>query len=355
MADELKIWALQDGKEVAAVESVSGLKLEDILEETLVERPEMLEHGLQLVGRQTPTESGPLDLLGVDAGGRLVVFELKRGKTTREAVTQCIDYAAALNAMAPEAVATLIAENSGTDGIEEVKDFEEWYQERFAGNDLGDLLPPKLALVGLGVDERAERMARFLSAGGIKISVLAFFGFQHGGETLLARQVEVESSSATLGSQSGRLSIAERRKRLAEWLSECGLTDLFNTVCDDLRSSLPNCFEDPRGHGISFQLDIVGSGGARGPRTYFSVLAGYGEENSVTISFGVAALRENQDSFNLLEKELVLKDWPHGTIGRAVFVSNQEHWEGQREAVLRFVKATVNAWQEYRKTPQEAS
>ena len=33
---------------------------------------------------------------------------------------------------------------------------------------------------------------RFLSKGGIDISVLAFHGFEHEGETLLARQVEVE-------------------------------------------------------------------------------------------------------------------------------------------------------------------
>ena len=187
MTDELKIWALRDGNEVGVVESVSGVKLEDILEATLVSRPEMLESGLHLVGRQTPTESGPLDLLGVDEGGRLVVFELKREKLTREAVTQCIDYASALDEKAPEDLAAFIAEHSGSGGIEKIEDFGEWYQGRFAENELDDLLPPRLTLVGLGVDERAERMARFLSKGGIDISVLAFRGFEHEGETLLAR------------------------------------------------------------------------------------------------------------------------------------------------------------------------
>ena len=164
-----------------AVESVTGVNLEDVLEETLVQRPEMLEAGLHLVGRQTPTEGGPLDLLGVDAGGRLVVFELKREKLTREAVTQCLDYAAALNARTPEQLADLISEHSGGRGVEKIERFEEWYQERFDENELSDLLPPRLALVGLDVDERAEQMARFLSEGGIDISVLTFFGFRHRG------------------------------------------------------------------------------------------------------------------------------------------------------------------------------
>ena len=165
MSDELKIWALGEGNEVEAVESVTGVKLEDALEDVLVRHPEMLETGLHLVGRQTPTEGGPLDLLGVDAGGRLVVFELKREKLTREAVTQCIDYAAALNARTPEQLADLISEHSGERGVEKIGEFEEWYQERFDENELSDLLPPRLALVGLGVDERAEQMARFLSDG----------------------------------------------------------------------------------------------------------------------------------------------------------------------------------------------
>ena len=60
----------------------------------------MLERGLRLVGRQTlMTGGGYLDLLAVDGNGRLVVFELKRGFLSRDAVAQVIDYASDLNAM----------------------------------------------------------------------------------------------------------------------------------------------------------------------------------------------------------------------------------------------------------------
>ena len=72
---------------------------EELLEETLVKNPGMLIPGLRLVGRQTPTEGGPLDLLGVDEDGRLVVFELKRGTLSRDAVAQIIDYASDLDSM----------------------------------------------------------------------------------------------------------------------------------------------------------------------------------------------------------------------------------------------------------------
>ena len=52
---------------------------------------------LTLVGRQTPTEGGPLDLLGVDGDGKLVVFELKRGTLLRDAVAQILDYASPIS------------------------------------------------------------------------------------------------------------------------------------------------------------------------------------------------------------------------------------------------------------------
>ena len=306
----------------------------------------MLEAELQLVGRQTPTAGGPLDLLGVDAGGRLVVYELKRGTLTRDAVTQCIDYGSWLATQSTADLSQHIANHSGHGGIEEIPDFEEWYQSQFGEFDA--LLPPRLVLVGLRIDKPAERMAQFLSDRGVDLSVLTFYGFKHGGETLLARQVESSAASP----KTANPSIAERFKKLDAWLSECELTDLFNTVCEAVRSNLSNSFENPTARGISFQLQVVGSSGVRGPRTYFSILAGHGGERSVTISFGVAALRQNEDAFRVLEEQLSLKDWPHGHVKRAVYISSPEAWETQRNAVLQFVEATVKAWHGYRNTPQ---
>ena len=59
----------------------------------------MLMPDLTLVGRQTPAGGGALDLLGVDEDGRLVVFELKRGTLTRDAVAQVIDYCSYLESL----------------------------------------------------------------------------------------------------------------------------------------------------------------------------------------------------------------------------------------------------------------
>ena len=84
--DEVKIWAVHDDANVVPLASKGRTESESLLEDILVKNPDMLIPGLKLVGRQTPTEGGPLDLLGVDEDGKLVIFELKRGTLSRDAV-----------------------------------------------------------------------------------------------------------------------------------------------------------------------------------------------------------------------------------------------------------------------------
>lgn len=53
------------------------LKERDELEPLLIANPEVIEQGLQTVCHQLMTDSGPLDILGVDDEGTLVIIELK--------------------------------------------------------------------------------------------------------------------------------------------------------------------------------------------------------------------------------------------------------------------------------------
>ena len=149
---------------------------------------------MTLVGRQTPTEGGPLDLLGVDSDGRLVVFELKRGTLSRDAVAQIIDYASYLDSLDLDALADRISERSGTRDIDKIENFQEWYNSEGFG-ELESLKPLRMFLVGLGADDRTERMVRFLAQNsGMDISLLTFHAFDYDGKTILAKQVEVEAA-----------------------------------------------------------------------------------------------------------------------------------------------------------------
>ena len=197
--EKIEIWEVASGRHTATslLSTIDGTKTEEELEDILVRSPDMLERGLQLVGRQTPmTGGGYLDLLAVDGDGRLVVFELKRGTLTRDAVAQVVDYASDLNAVELEDLAKLVANHSGSCDIPKIDDFIDWYDRQNEGKSIESLTPPRMVLVGLGVDNAAERMVKFLVDGGVEISLVTFQGFEHDTRTLLARHMEVDSRSA---------------------------------------------------------------------------------------------------------------------------------------------------------------
>ena len=196
--DKIEIWEVASGRDAATAQlaTIDSTKTEEGLEDILVRSPDMLERGLQLVGRQTPmTGGGYLDLLAVDGAGRLVVFELKRGTLSRDAVAQVVDYASDLDEIELEVLAKLIASHSGTGGIPKIDDFMDWYDRQYEGKSIDSLTPPRMVLVGLGVDNAAERMVNFLVDRGVEISLVTFQGFEHDAKTLLARHVEVDSGS----------------------------------------------------------------------------------------------------------------------------------------------------------------
>ena len=259
--DEIRVWAVDDASNVVPLGARSQMETEALLESTLVKNPDLLMSGLRLVGRQTPTSGGPLDLLGVDREGRLVVFELKRGVLSRDAVAQIIDYASDLDAKSDVALAEHIAENSGVDGIEKIDDFEAWYSKHTEAESLESLKPMRLFLVGLGADDRTERMVRFLAENsGMDISLLTFHGFGYDDKTLLAKQVKVEGSSES-GARTTRryLSVAEKQERLDAHIEESGMSELFDAVSNMFRETWPESRMQAATLGLSIRLRRPGA------------------------------------------------------------------------------------------------
>ena len=239
MPDEIKLWAQDSDGVVSPVDRIPQVDYEREFEDTLIARPDMLMPGLTLVGRQLQTASGPLDLLGVDADGRLVVYELKRGDTPRDAISQAIDYASWLDSLDFDELSQRISEHVPAGLSRAFEVFADWYAESFAEEQFSEMRPSRIVLVGLGIEPSAERMARWLNSSGLDIEALTFHAFRHAGETLFGRQIEVERHPAPPPAQSGYIRQAERRKRLASEAERLGISDLFNTVLADIRSELP--------------------------------------------------------------------------------------------------------------------
>ncbi len=229
--------------------SAAQTESEKLLEKTIVKHPDMLMPGLTLVGRQTPTEDGPLDLLGVDDDGRLVVFELKRGTLSRDAVAQVIDYASSLESMDDAELARRISGRANA--VAGIDDFEQWYERQYGqdGQDLSSLKPVRMVLVGLGVDDATARMVRFLADRGVDISLLTFHGYAYDGKTLLARQMQSEPKPNPSPRRPG---LRERRERLEQHIGQHSAErpearELWNAVLEMFRENLRGPRERPTG------------------------------------------------------------------------------------------------------------
>ena len=354
--EEIEVWTV-DGSLVTRLAKSNRMESELVLEDVLVENPGLLLEDLILVGRQTPTEGGPLDLLGVDGYGRLVVFELKRGTLTREAVAQVIDYASYLDAMELADLANHISERSGTLGIEEIENFEEWYDSQpFEVEGLDALLPPRLFLVGLGVDDRTERMVRFLADNsGMDISLLTFHGFEYDGKTFLAKQVEVEGETDPPDSPPRRtrryVTRAERRRQLDARIKEYGLQDLFDDSIGMIRENWGGSGERPGAFGMNVQLRYRTESGRASQRSYARV--GPEGDGRIEIVFFPCAVVLCKDEFRPAVEQIPFRTWPRDRERQALedldleiqFLLTADELETHKEKLTALVQAVYRAWE----------
>ena len=343
--EDIKLWEL-DGIQATPLDSNNQLESEELLEKTLVKNPNLLLEGLVLVGRQTPTEGGPLDLLGIDGDGRLVIFELKRGKVSRDAVAQIIDYASDLDGMSLDALANLIAEGSGAHDIDEIEDFQEWYRNR-GFDDSESLKPLRMFLVGLGADERTERMVRFLAENsGMDISLLTFHGFDYGGKTILAKQVEVEGpAEPDRHTTSGHVSTSEKKERLERRVGESGVSEQYAAVRDMFRENWPESSTSPQIFGLSIRLRRQAGLGPRASYAYIEVWKG-----GLGIVFHPRTKKLCLDEFRKRVQVMRHDTWPQNRdpledpSTSIQFKVNPQEWEEHMESLTALVQSVYAAW-----------
>lgn len=321
---EIKLWKVSpDEKGKHIVEQLTNINQTDTenqLEEVIVRCPELLMRDLKLVGRQTGASGGALDLLGVDGDGRLVVFELKRGTLTRDAVAQIIDYGSYLSELGTDELISHISERSGKLGIEKIDNFNAWYQEQFS-KDISTLQEPRMVLVGLGVDDRARRMVSFLAQNEIDISLITFHGFEEAGKVFLARQVEVTAKPLT-----GTTGITKKDnlEKLQQKVKELGIENYYYKISAFFRNQL-SAYEWPNPGGFSYSLSELTESGSESLRNYISLyLASSGK---VKIQIYPRALEINSDKFDPIIKKLSGKIKHRTDGGVEIFVSSDQEWE----------------------------
>ncbi len=161
MGTEIKTWQIVDGKlEFISTNLKSEGRTEPYdLEPWLESNPAIIGSNITIIGRQTMSKSGPIDLLGIDKAGNVVIIEIKRDKLPREALVQAIDYASNAAEWTIEKLSEICSEYSG-------KSLEETITESFPDVDIENLNindTQRIVLVGFSVEASLERMIEWLS------------------------------------------------------------------------------------------------------------------------------------------------------------------------------------------------
>jgi hypothetical protein len=201
MATEIKTWEIINGEltEINTTLAENGRKEKDDLEKWLKTNPKILGDNILIFGEQVWTKSGPLDYIGIDNSGNLVIVELKRDKLARDVLAQAIDYASDVANWDIEQINEICRSFSGNS-------LEDYITDHFENVELDDLVINKaqrLLLVGFSIDEALSRMIEWLSSKydvGINAIILNYVKTSSGNELLsrtviIPEEVEVEKTN----------------------------------------------------------------------------------------------------------------------------------------------------------------
>lgn len=161
MTTEIGVWEIIDGKLESIDVSLAQAGRREVqdLEKWIKNNPIILGQDILIIGEQVRTKSGPLDLLGIDKSGNLIIIELKRDKLPREVIAQALDYVSDISSWDLDRINEECLKYSKSS-------LEDYLNENFEEIELEDLKVnenQRLLLVGFSIDEPLERMIEWLS------------------------------------------------------------------------------------------------------------------------------------------------------------------------------------------------
>ena len=345
--DEINIWARGDDGQVTRVDRIAQVDYENNLEETLIEHPDMLMPELTLIGRQLQTATGPLDLLGIDADGRLTVFELKRGDTPRDAITQAIDYASWLDSLSFSELSRRVSEHRPVEINRGFDTFEDWYAETFTEDQLANMRPTRIVLVGLGIESHAERMAHWLQDKGVVIDALTFHAFELPDRVLLARKVEVETDLQSGPQSSTPPPRPDPVARAAEFGAQQLYLDAYQVVASSFDET-PHKVHTFR-NGVNFTLPPTDDRKVQRYPAYGGVYVRTEVEGQVNIYVRPAALDVCPGEHKTLMDQMAMLDvstYPGADWGTALVVDSPATLAKATSHITEFFNAAVAAWRD---------
>lgn len=231
MTTEIGVWEIIDGKLESIDVSLAQAGKREVqdLEKWIKNNPIILGQEILIIGEQVRTKSGPLDLLGIDKSGNLIIIELKRDKLPREVIAQALDYVSDISSWDLDKINEVCVKYSQSS-------LEDYLNENFEDIELEDLKVnenQRLLLVGFSIDEPLERMIEWLSNNfgvGLNAVILKYIQTKSGDEfiartMIIPEDVEKERIRRTgnkieTSDEPGNYEIDELKTLLQHYLAE---------------------------------------------------------------------------------------------------------------------------------------
>ena len=203
-----RMWRIQNDRatRLPVTELNYERRLEEILEDdlSLISEPRKW----MCIGRQVTTASnGFADLLALDENANVVILELKRDKTDREVVSQCLDYAAWVSTLEYEHLAEIYAAYLSRQKATARPSLEQAFSE-FFGSKIPDEVNTnhEMVIVASALHPEAERVLAYLSTKyAVPIGAVFFSFYRDGDAEYLSRTwLEEPVSSAPVKPKSGK-------------------------------------------------------------------------------------------------------------------------------------------------------
>lgn len=202
MPIEIGLWRIEEGlKEIQEGSMDLEEHLEDFLEKDItIASPDWL-----VIGRQVMTDYGHrIDLLALNRDGDLVVLELKRNMTPRDAVAQVLDYGSWVCNLKDEDIASIFRSYVEKHKPEwGTKSLDDTFKEHFDVSALPETLNTNhhLVIVASALDPMTERIVNYLAdIHSVTINAVFFRVFQDDERHYLSRAwfrdpIQVESET----------------------------------------------------------------------------------------------------------------------------------------------------------------
>ncbi|MCG8093085.1 MAG: hypothetical protein JAZ17_05555 [Candidatus Thiodiazotropha endolucinida] len=181
MAISMNLWSVEGGSPKKIQNS--RVDLESYLEDWVCADPMLLNLDVMIIGRQVHTTfCGYIDLIAITREGDLVVIELKRDKTPRDIVAQCLDYASWVCELGYEEIIEIYNKHSNKSLSEEFSSFyDEAIPETLNENH-------QIVIVAASLDDSTERIIGYLTEKhAININAVFFNVFEYEGRQLIGR------------------------------------------------------------------------------------------------------------------------------------------------------------------------